>query len=138
MSENKECTSYLGVHITEHDIAENILNSIYKNVVRMPYGNPGYDFICDNYKIDAKSSCILNNRNSWKFNIKRNIITDYFLCIAFDNREYLNPMHIWLIPGHILNHLVGATISLSTLDKWSEYERNINDVILCCDIMKGD
>jgi len=133
MNENKECTLYLGIYI-----GEQILGRVFKNVVRMPYGNPGYDFICNNDKlIDVKISCMRKSYNGWSFTIKHNTTADHFLCVAFDNRQDLNPMYIWLIPGHILNHLMQASISESTLDKWDEYKQPIDGVILCCDTMKG-
>ena len=137
MSENKECPAYLGVCITEHGIAENALNNIYKNVVRMPYKNPWYDFICnDNIKIDSKGSCIQKNQNGWLFNINHNIIADYFICVAFDNLTDLKPIHIWLIPGEKVNHLKGLTISKSTLYKWDAYKLDISKVISYCDITR--
>lgn len=132
MSENRECSSYLGVYR-----AERVLRHLYKDVEVMPYGNPGYDFICNKgKKIDAKSGCIRKNRNGWTFSIKRNTIADYFLCIAFDNRDDLNPLHIWMLPGEKFNHLTGAWIGQSTLRKWAEYEQNIDDAVMCCDEMK--
>ena len=134
MSENKECAVYLGVHVVER-----VLRNVFNNVVRMPYGHPGYDFICNRDKrIDSKSACALKNRNGWAFAIRRNTIADYFICVAFDNREDLNPLHIWLIPGDVLNHLKHASIFQSTLHKWEKYERDINEVITCCDTMRGD
>ena len=106
----------------------------------MPYNNKGFDFICDKgYKIDVKSSCFLTSRpNMWAFKIRYNTIADYFLCLAFDNRKDLNPAHIWLIPGHIINHQTCASISKSTLDRWHEYELidKLGEVMTCCDAMK--
>ena len=108
----------------------------------MPYGHKGFDFFCNKgKKIDVKSACIYidnrgNRSDSWSFHIHRNSIADYFLCLAFDNREDLNPLHIWLIPGHIVNHLKGATIAESTLSKWDEYKLDINKVATCCNSMK--
>ena len=101
MENNKSCSQYLGIHI-----AERILSHIFHNVEQMPYNNPGYDLICGNgYKIDVKSVCHVKDiPNKWNFPIRRNKIPDYFLCLAFDNREDLNPKHIWLIPGHIINN----------------------------------
>jgi len=132
---NPNCSLYLGVVI-----AEQILSNVFKNVERTPPNNPGYDFICSKgLKIDVKSSCNLKyHPNNWAFTIKRNQEADYFLCIAFDNRKDLNPQHVWLIPASGVNHLVGASISISTLDKWAEYELTdkLDDVISCCDTMK--
>lgn len=129
---NKNCSQYLGV-----TIAEKILSKIFNNVNRMVYTNPGYDFICNkDYKIDVKSRAL--NKNQWCFDIKRNTVADYFLCLAFDNRTDLNPQHLWLIPGEILNDKMSATISISTVDKWSIYELTgkLDDVIICCDTLK--
>ena len=72
------------------------------------------------------------------FNIHQNQIADYFLCLAFDNRQQLNPMHIWLIPSRKINNLKTLTISESRLDKWSQYELidKLDKVIGCCNIMK--
>lgn len=131
--ENKDCSSYFGINIVER-----ALRNIYNNVQRMPMNNPGYDFICGKgKKIDSKGSCIRKNRNNWVFAIRRNTIPDYFCCIAFDNREDLTPLHIWLIPGHAVNHLTGISISPSTLDKWSKYEKPINELITCCDSIRA-
>jgi hypothetical protein len=103
MSENKDCSLFLGVHV-----AERVLSNVFKNVQRMPQNNPGYDFICSKgYKIDVKSASlckILDKKHGsviwrWNFHIRNNTIADYFLLIAFDDRENLNPMHVWLIKG---------------------------------------
>ena len=123
MSKNKECAAYMGVYIGEPLFAK-----LFKNAKRMPYGNPYYDFICSNgKKIDVKISCIRKNGSGWSFNINYNTITDYFYLVAFDNREDRNLLRIWLIPGHVLNHLSGTSISQSTIHKWSEYEQDINE-----------
>lgn len=138
MSENRECSSFLGIHVSEQ-AAEHVLKRLFDDVVRMPFNNPGYDYICDGcQKIDVKGGCIVKNRTAWVFIINNNIVADYFLCFAFDNREDLNPLHIWLIPGHVLNHLTGTGISQSTLHKWAEYERPIYDAIMCCDEIRGE
>jgi len=135
---NPNCGNYLGIHI-----AERVLGYVFKNVKRMPANNPGYDVICNYGKlIDIKSACLGKYKpyqNAWIFNIAYNITPDYFLCIAFDNRKDLNPKHIWLIPGHIINQHKTATISRSTVAKWSQYELvdKLNDSIVCCDVMKG-
>ena len=131
MGENKECPAYLGVHI-----AEEVLSSVFKNVQRMLYGHPGFDFICNGgYEIDVKSSCS-HKDGSWIFHINHNTIADYFLCLAFDNREDLNPLHVWLIPGEKINHLKGTSISPSTIHKWDEYRLDISKVKMCCDTMR--
>ena len=130
--ENKQCSVYLGVHV-----AEQVLSRVFKNVKRMPYGNPGYDFICNKgKKIDVKSSCKTKNHNGWHFDIKHNTTADYFLCLAFDNRQDLNPLHVWLLPGIKLNHLQSASISQSTIHKWDAYRLDTTKVAMCCNTMR--
>ncbi len=134
MSENKTCPMYLGVHI-----AERVLSLVFKDVKRMPPTNPGYDFICNKGKlIDVKSGCLKANGKNlgmWTFIINKNTIADYFLCMAFDNRENLNPMHLWLLPSAEFNDKKAIGISLSTIHKWDKYELNISKVVKCCDII---
>lgn len=131
MSDNKDCASYLGVYI-----AERVLRHTFKDVEMMPYNNKGYDFVCNKgMLIDGKSSCKLK-KGGWKFNITRNKIADYFLCLAFDNRRNLNTLYAWLLPGDKFNHLTSAGISPSTIHKWDEYKLDINKISACCDIMK--
>lgn len=131
---NPKCTIYLGVHV-----AERVLSEVFDNVYRMPYDNSGFDFICGRgHKIDVKSACSRKNRKQWSFTIRHNTIADYFLCLTFDNREDLNPLHIWLIPGYVINHKSSANISEGTLDRWSKYEMTdkLDKIKTCCNIMR--
>ena len=130
-NENKECPSFLGVHV-----AERVLSHIFKNVKRMSMNNPGFDFICNRgKKIDVKSACLFKN-SRWHFRIRRNTIADYFLLLAFDNREDLNPLHVWLIPGSKLNHLMTTSISPSSIHKWDKYRLDVSKVIECCNVIR--
>jgi len=135
MAENKACASYLGVAV-----AERLVRHLFDNIVRMPYGNPGFDFICNqNKKIDVKSACIIinNKKNSrWSFKIDKNQIADYFLLLAFDNRDDLNPLHQWLIPGKVLNHLINTGISPSTIQKWDKYKQPVESAQICCNTIR--
>ena len=131
-SENKKCSLFLGCHV-----AETLLSKVFKNVQRMPNGNPGYDFICNrNYMVDVKSSATGDNDGRWSFHITKNIVADYFLCLAFDNRDDLNPIYLWLMPSDVINHFVTLVIRKSDIYKWKQYELQIDDVISCCDKMK--
>ena len=130
MSKNKECSAYLGVYV-----AGGVLSHVFKDVQRMPNGNPGFNFICNKgKKISTKSSC-LGKYGTWMFSTNHNKIADYFLCLAFDSREDLNPLHAWLIPGEKLNHLKLASIRPSTIHKWDEYKLDITKIITRCDVM---
>jgi len=152
MKINKDCGVFLGCHV-----AERILSHVFKDVDRMPYGNKGFDFICNKgYKIDSKSSCL--RHDIYWFQIKHNKIADYFLCIGFDNREDLNPQHIWLIKSDEiminytrfkklnherskkLNELNTLTIANSKLLKYSKYELTdkLKETIECCSTLKNN
>ena len=134
MSENKDCASFLGCHIAEQTLAK-----IFKNVIRMPPNNPGYDFICNKgMKIDVKSatSHMHSKVRRWGFKVHNNPNTDYFLFLAFDNRIELNPLYLWLVPSNIVNMYHGITLSESTLSKWDKYTLPIDKVITCCDTLR--
>ena len=132
MSENKDSGVYLGIYVNER-----LIRYHFKEIEVMPHNYPGYDFICNkNMKIDAKSSC-LNKNGQWKFHIKRNTEADYFLCVAYDNIDDLNIMHVWMIPGEKVNHLKGLTISSSTVHKWDKYIYDIEGFSSCCNAMKN-
>jgi len=133
MSENKCCASFLGVHV-----AEQALRDYFEDMKQMPVGNPGYDFICKNgYKIDVKSSVLHKGHGSpmhWAFTIRKNAIADYFFCIGFDDRENLNPLHAWLIPGGKINHLKRFEIVNTTqsIRRWIDYEKPLDKIISAC------
>ena len=134
---NKKSSNYLGI-----TCAEEVLNQVFKNVEVMPFGNPGYDFVCNNgFLIDSKASCKhISNKQSdnWLFAINKNKIPDYFALLAFDNRTNINPLYFWLIPGHIINDKITTTISESTINKWNKYRQDISKVIKCCNNLKGE
>ena len=131
MNENKLCPSYLGIAI-----GERLCRHLFKDVEMMPYGNTGYDVVCNKgKKIDVKTSCITLQEGKhprWLFEIRKNITADYFIIVAFDNRTDLNPLHLWMIPGKELNENSSKSISLSTIHKWDEWKMDINDAQICC------
>lgn len=132
ISENKSCSAFLGVHI-----AEQVLSEVFKNVDIMPYGNHGFDFVCNQgKKIDVKSSCISKD-GQWVYSIGRNTIADYFLCLAFDNRVDLNPIHLWMIPGDVLNDHQCTGIRPTTIGRWKKYELDITKISTCCNNIKN-
>lgn len=137
MEKAKYSGAWLGIHI-----AERILSKYFEDITRMPNGNPGYDFICKRgYKIDAKCSCLVSSRRQkphWSFCIRKNKTADYFIFLAFNNRECLEPLHVWLVPGNVVNGKTRQVISdlPSSLSKWAEYEKPLDKVIQCCDAMK--
>ena len=105
----------------------------------MPHGNKGFDMICNKgMKIDVKTSALTEKRFHWSFWVSKNKIADYFICIALDNRTDLNVLHMWMIPGDKISHLDSIKISPTTVHKWKQWEKDIEDVQLCCTDMKGD
>ena len=138
LGENKETALYLGYYI-----AENVLSNIFKDVKRMGINNSGFDFVCNKgYKIDVKASVLHKNKYKnpyWQFGIRQNNIPDYFLLIAFDNRENLNPLHVWLVPKDKICHLKGLSLSLKRIDEWKQYELEdkLEKVITCCNKIKS-
>lgn len=144
MSENKECSAYLGVYI-----AENILSKIFENVQRMPYGNPKYDFICNRgFRVEVKSSVLLKDGDGYgcfQFNVFKNTIPDYFLFIGFTSRDDLIPLHLWLIKGtEIVGYkkiklnskrrlsIYNTAHSLKIFEKYEQIDK-LEKLIKCCE-----
>ena len=107
----------------------------YKNGERNPLGTntkctcySGYDFICDNIKIDVKTSSLHFKKtyvNKFRtMNTCKNNNTDIFLCIGYDNRKDLNIKHIWLFPKELGNYRQSINIhdSEKYLQKFKRYE----------------
>jgi hypothetical protein len=61
------------------------------------------------------------------------------LCLAFDDRETLQPLHVWLIPGFEVNHLTAFAIPNSSwgILKWSIYEKPLDRVLQGCEMVRG-
>lgn len=135
MSQNRYCAEFLGCHVNE-----TILSKAFKNVTVMPYANPGFDFICSkNKKIDCKSSTLQYPKNGnpfWGFHIRHNTDADYFLLVGYDNREDLNPLRCWIIPGNLVNNKDTLSIRINDIG-WNDFERKIDDIIEKCDSMKS-
>ena len=127
---NKKSGNYLGC-----TIAEKVLSNVFKDIKVMKPCNPGFDFICSKEKkVDVKSSCI--GKNGWIFGIRRNTTADFFLCIAFDNRKSLIPLHLWLIPSSEVRDKVTVGIRPTTIHKWDEFRLDISKTLQCCDEMR--
>ena len=101
MDENKDCSHYLGTFIAERKYGRKILPEMFGGIEKeMPYGNPKFDFIVNGcIKIDIKSCClrITNGWIGWEPHVRFNNITDYFVILAFEDRENLNLSHLWCI-----------------------------------------
>jgi hypothetical protein len=135
LGQAKDIGAYLGVYI-----AERLLANVFKTTIRMPYGNPGYDFICGKgFKVDVKAACRKHKSNcsdEWQFNIKQNATADCFACFAMDNRKSLNPEHFWLIPADAVNQKTTLAIFESKLALFKQYEQPLDNVLRGCEILK--
>jgi len=94
LSDNKDCSSYFGT------FTENLMIQTFEDPIKMPYGNPGFDWMCKKGdKIDNKSACLRYDIpfwEGWTFPIKWNNIAEWFVLSAWDNRESLKPLHVWV------------------------------------------
>ena len=148
MKINRKCSMFLGCHV-----AERVLSHVFKDVQKMSFNNKGFDFICNKgMKIDVKSSCLHKN-NSYVFTINHNKIADYFLCIGFDNRDNLNPQHIWLIKSDDISNngykskrmnkdtsTINIKSDSDSIEKFSKYELTdkLKETIECCNTLKEE
>lgn len=122
-SQNEDCADSFGIDIGE-ELFRRFLLTIFEYVEHMKRGNRGFDFICKNprqefidkyhqfkfekdkeYRIQHKARCIRYDTNSdewsgWHYSISDrngyNNNTDYFILSAWDDRDNLNILHIWI------------------------------------------
>lgn len=99
MSDNKNCTYWLGIYIAERKYARKILPLIFGGIKKeMPPNYPGFDFVCiKDERINIKSARLIHGK--FRFNIKHNNEPDYFLLLAFNNtdkEEDLRLLHAWI------------------------------------------
>jgi len=90
---NKGCPSHFG------EFTENLMIQTFEDAIKMPYGNPGYDWICKRGdKIDNKGRCLdyVEGYPGWSYPIRYNNIADWFILSAWDDRDSLNPLHVWI------------------------------------------
>lgn len=102
MSQNKDCSSYLGIELGEKIIGRYSLPILFDNIIKeMPNNCPGYEFIViGDFKVNIKCRCLQfqgERTPFWNFSIRYNKVTDYFLLIGFDSRKNLEPKYAWLI-----------------------------------------
>ena len=132
-NENKLCGLYLGVYI-----AEQILSNYFNSMEKAPMHTKGYDFICGNgFKIDVKSSSrrlSTIGKKVWQFDLRCNHVADYFLLIAFSEREHPMPLHVWLVPSDLYRdqQKIGISDNIKSLNRWKQYERPIAGIIEKC------
>jgi hypothetical protein len=77
---------------------ENLMIQTFENVITVRHNNPGFDWICKNGdKIENKSACLKDGNSRWTFNVKYNKIADWFIFSAWDNRDSLTPLYVWIL-----------------------------------------
>jgi len=120
---NTDCSNWIGVYR-----AEEMTKRLFPDLIKMEWGNSGYDFISeDGIKLDVKSSRlrrISERYEGWQFVIDRNIIANEFLCYAFGSGKNPDCLHIWRIPSTLINRLKRLAIYNREwgLQKWAKYE----------------
>lgn len=101
MDVNTDCAHYLGTLVAEIQYGRVILPEMFGGIEQeMPYGNPSYDFLVKgNIKVDIKSCCLREMKGwiGWEPHVRFNNVTDYFVILAFDDRDNLNLIFIWSI-----------------------------------------
>lgn len=92
---NKDCSKWFGEFITQDRVMKT-----FEHAIPAPPNNPNFDWTCkDGKKVEHKGSCLLYEPKKTprlKFYLDYNNIADYFVLSAWDNREYLNPIYIWI------------------------------------------
>lgn len=120
MKDNKECSSYLGVHKGEILFGKKFLPIIFEHVEHTNYGNRGFDFICKDpkqefidkyphyklerckeYKVQIKTRSLTyvsqcDTYSGYMFNIRYNNIPDIFILVGFEEREDPCPSVVWM------------------------------------------
>lgn len=102
ISENPECERYFGEFI-----AENYVMKTFEDPSPALPNNPWYDWTCKKgEKIQHKARCLSHFKGKsshWNFiYIRYNIIpnyddlADYFIFSGWDDRDSLNPLHVWI------------------------------------------
>ena len=106
-------------------LAEKMVSDVF-GYKRMPFTNLGYDVLDEHgHTIDIKNSCLGAGgytKCGWNYCIKCNKQPEYFILVALDGRKSLTPMHIWKVPGHIINQKKCLYISKTDHPQWDRYE----------------
>lgn len=94
---NEDCPSWFG------EFTERIMIYYYPGARKMPYGNPGFDYL---WRDENRNEVTINNKgrcltypNDWspylKFGIRWNNKAKKFMLSGWDNRDDLNPLIAW-------------------------------------------
>ncbi len=111
-SENKGCARYFGEYIEQKYVSQIFEDPIpFKGPHCGQHCEKKYDFECKNgFKVKHIASCVrIDNYHVsysgdpipyWGYLIRKNNVPDYWILSAWDNRESLEPLYVWIINGH--------------------------------------
>lgn len=104
-------------------ITNEMFQELYPDAEQAGFFDKGYDFILNGKKIDVKGATQGGDMH-WHFSIKNNKIADFFYLMLFDSRPEYNLVGSYMIPGAVINHLTGVSISENAIwfGKWKDYE----------------
>ena len=96
MEDAKDCPAHFGVCIGEKYVSQ-----VFEGCKPAPYGTPGYDWEWKGLKVQHKARCITVREWGWSSlwyftRLDFNKIADKFVLSGWDDREGLNPLHIWI------------------------------------------
>ena len=142
---NEDCSVHFG------DFTENLMIQTFEDPIKMPYGNPGFDWKCKNGdKIDNKGICLMCRGYSpyFAFPIRCNNIADVFILSCWDDRNSLNPLHIFafhkndIVRGRKfckfeLFVITNTPKKLKELEKWEVTDR-LNKLKEICNVLKEE
>lgn len=119
---NENCPTYLGV------FTENLMIYRYPGAKKMRYGNPGFDYLWNEIKIDVKGKCITlrpGKLPGFTFPIRYNDIPDKFVLVGYENRDNLNPIYAWEFDrDEIVRYRIGDRYILK--DFWERHTFTIS------------
>jgi hypothetical protein len=94
MEDTPDCPEYFGICIGEKYVSQ-----VFEDSKPVPYGTPGYDWEWNDLKVQHKARCLntLGVPRYWRFTrLDYNKIAQKFVISGWDNRNTLNPKHIWI------------------------------------------
>lgn len=107
-------------YIGEKYVENLIPNSINQNSIMF---QPKIDFIINTYRVDVKSSKLVEKDNRWAFSIKKQMrVSDYFILLAYDT-DGNNVIAHFVLPTEMLLKSI-QTISIPknyNHSKWGDF-----------------
>lgn len=137
---NEDCSPWFG------QFTENLMIHIYPGAKKMPYGNPGFDYLWNGVKIDNKGRCLEHSWKSqrWKFDIRWNNSAEKFSLSGWDNRKSLVPIVAFefdrndIVRGKPFwkRDSISITYTPEGLEQFEDYQIDIEWLKKLCDKQK--